>query len=129
MTTPVLAEYLCVVTNNPCIAGRGVRHVEGSPLDVLDAVERLLQAGYSLVSAPLPPNIPLMRAPYRSVLLERSSHRYDAGGLLSVAAARERFATQRAIADAPAGTDGDFADIDGRLLQRALREYETVSDL
>ena len=124
MMTFALAEPLCVVTNNPRIAGRDVRHVEGSPLDVLEAVERLLQSGYSLVSAPLPPNIPLMRAPYRSLLLERSSRRYDVEGLRSIAAARERFMTQRAISGSVAGTDDDFADIDGRLLQRALRDYE-----
>ncbi|HCL79959.1 MAG TPA: hypothetical protein DIC53_08345, partial [Synergistaceae bacterium] len=67
-----------VVTNNPevqAILGAdetvaSVRYVPGTPLDVLDAAELRLQQGYRLVSAPLPPNIPLMRAPYRSLVLE-----------------------------------------------------------
>ena len=122
-----LPESLCVITNNPRVADHGacqVRRVEGSPLDVLDAAEKLLQSGYALLSAPLPPNIPLMRAPYRSMLMEKSTRRYDVEGLRSIAAARERYETQRAIKVSNLVTGEDFAAIDVTLLQRTRRDYE-----
>ena len=121
-----------IVTNNPRLtadfaASHGVLcvvSVEGSPVDVLNRTEELLQRGYRLISAPLPPNIPLMRAPYRSLLLERVGRRYDAPGLIALAKARERMETQRAIdASAGPGTDGDFALIDEELLCRTLRDH------
>ena len=70
-----------IVTNNPRLTADfavshgivSVHRVEGSPLDVLDRAEALLQEGRTLVSAPLPPNVPLMRAPYRSLLLAQSA--------------------------------------------------------
>ena len=124
-----------IVTNNPRLtadfaASHGVvfiHGVEGSPLDVVDRAEELLQQGRELISAPLPPNIPLMRAPYRSLLLALSEKRYDAQGLLSLAKARERLTTQREIdADDPSqglsGRGEDFALIDEDLLCRALRD-------
>ena len=120
-----IPESLCIITNNPQVASdSGVHRVEGSPLDVLDAVEKLLQSGYALLSAPLPPNIPLMRAPYRSMLMEKSTRRYDVEGLRSVAAARERYETQRAIKVSDLVMGEDFAAIDVTLLQRTLRDHE-----
>ena len=124
--------HLEIVTNNPRLtadfaASYGVvriEAVEGSPLDVLSRTEELLQDGYRLVSAPLPPNIPLMRAPYRSLLVERADRRYDVAGLTALSKARERLETQRAIdSSAGSGTDADFALIDEELLLRTLRDY------
>lgn len=120
-----------VVTNNPRLtadlaASHGVvsiHHVEGSPVDVMTRAEELLQVGRMLISAPLPPNIPLMRAPYRSLLLALVERRYDAQGLLSLEKARERLTTQRAIdEDAGQGRSEDFAMIDEDLLLRAMRD-------
>lgn len=124
--------HLEIVTNNPRLtadfaAGHGIvriEAVEGSPLDVLSRTEELLQGGYRLVSAPLPPNIPLMRAPYRSLLVERADRRYDVAGLTALSKARERMETQRAIDSCTGpGTDADFALIDEELLLRALRDH------
>lgn len=126
------AGHLEIVTNNPRLtadfaASHGVFcivNVEGSPLAVLSRAETLLQEGYRLVSAPLPPNIPLMRAPFRSLLLERAERRYDTMGLMALSKARERMETQRAIdASAGPGTDDDFALIDEELLRRTLRDH------
>ena len=91
---------------------------------MLDKVEALLQSGYRLVSAPLPPNIPLMRAPYRSLLVEKADKCYDTHGLISVEKARERLITQRAIDESfLPGTEDDFALIDTNLLLRTLRDH------
>ncbi|NLL37022.1 MAG: hypothetical protein GX256_05825 [Fretibacterium sp.] len=120
-----------IVTNNPRVTEpfavtHGVVFVhrsDGSQLDVLDRVEALLQEGYRLVSAPLPPNIPLMRAPYRSILIEKGARRYDVPGILAVDKARERLETQRAIDESfTPGSEEDFALIDEQLLLRALRD-------
>ena len=127
-----------IVTNNPRLTAdfavshgvASVHRVEGSPLDVLDRTEALLQEGRTLVSAPLPPNGPHLRAPYRSLLLAQSARRYDAAGLLSLAKARERLTTQRAIdEDAGPGRSEDFALIDEDLLCRALRDSRLCLDL
>jgi hypothetical protein len=97
----------------------------GTPLDVLDMAEAMLQDGWKLVSAPLPPNIPMMRAPYRSLLLERNKRRYDSAGILSIAAARERFTAQRTGKKVSAASE-DFAAIDVTFLERALRDRESL---
>ena len=101
-----------------------VHRVEGSPLDVIACAEELLQEGRCLITAPLPPNIPLMRAPYRSLLLARTGQKYDVQGLRALAKARERLTVQRAIdEDAGPGRSEDFAFIDEDLLLRGLRDY------
>ena len=126
-------EILEVVSNNPRMSEESaalqgiarIHDVEGTPLDVMDRAEKLLQDGYMLVSAPLPPNIPLMRAPYRSLLLKKAPRKYDAEGLKALFKARERIAVQRSIDQSCLpGTEGDFASIDEELLLRALRDYE-----
>ena len=119
-----------VVSNNPLvdaefgiIHGVAVHVVEGTFPDVLDRTEELLQNGRRLVSAPLPPNIPMMRAPFRSVLIEKNtSRKYDIEGLNALAKARERVVTQRENGKSPSGTDEDFAAIDREMLLRALRD-------
>ncbi len=75
-------KILQIVTNNPDIYWSpempyGVVFTEGSPLDVLDKTEELLQHGWRLLSAPLPPNVPIMRGPYRSLVIEESESKYD----------------------------------------------------
>ena len=120
------ARRFDVVTNNPEVrrllgtAGEGVhvRFVPGTPLDVFDEAALLLQQGYRLVSAPLPPNIPMMRAPWRSLLVERADRQYDVPGLLALEKARATLAAQRAV-DAPEDRVGDFARMDVELLRRA----------
>lgn len=71
------AKELRIVTNNSWIeTGPAVPHeivfVEGTPMEVLDKTEELLQQGWRLVSAPLPPNVPIMRGPYRSLVIEKN---------------------------------------------------------
>lgn len=124
-----------VVTNNPRVTAdfavtHGIVFVHGggdSQLGVLDRTEELLQKGYRLISTPLPPNIPLMRAPFRSLLVEETDRRYDAQGLSALAKARERLTTQRAIDESfLPGSEDDFALIDEELLLRALRDYGLI---
>jgi hypothetical protein len=134
--------YLEIVSNNPRVdadfaAAHGavcVHRVEGSFLDVLTRAEDLLQDGRRLLSAPLPPNVPLMRAPFRSLLVEkiafpgeksRKSRKYDVEGLKALDKAMERVLTQRKNWVPPSGApeaEDDFAMIDVELLLRALRE-------
>ena len=62
------AKILQIVTNNPEVhrcpdMPYGVVFAEGDPMGVLDKTEELLQDGWRLVSAPLPPNVPVMRGP------------------------------------------------------------------
>ena len=131
-------EILEIVTNSPRLtadfaASHGassIHRVEGSPLDVIDRAEALLQEGRRLISAPLPPNIPLMRAPYRSLLVARSERKYDVEGLRALEKARERLTLQRSIdEDAGPGRNEDFALIDEDLLLRALRDHRLGREL
>jgi hypothetical protein len=124
-----------IVSNNPLVSaefaaahGMVVHEVAGTLVDVLGRLEELLQDGRRLVSTPLPPNIPLMRAPFRSVLVEKNaaSRKYDAEGLISLAKAKERVLAQSKNA-APLSEMGselekDFAVIDREMLLRALRD-------
>jgi hypothetical protein len=99
--------------------------VEGAFSDVLDRAEELLQNGRRLVSAPLPPNVPLMRAPFRSILVEKNSpQKYDVKGLDTLAKARERVFAQRenAASFSKTGAKEDFAAIDREMLLRAFRD-------
>lgn len=103
-----------------------VEYVDGTPLDTLERAGLLLRRNHRLLSAPLPPNIPLMRAPFRSLLLERTEEAQGTGqDLLAIEKARETMRTQRAIAACDERTGKraeDFAMIDLDLLKRALRE-------
>ncbi|MDR1649101.1 MAG: GrdX family protein [Synergistaceae bacterium] len=126
-----------VVSNNPLvdaefgvIHGAAIHAVAGTFPDVLDRTEELLQNGRRLVSAPLPPNVPLMRAPFRSVLIEKNtSRKYDTEGLNALAKARERVQTQRKNGKLLSGTDEDFAAIDREMLLRALRDVRLCAAL
>ena len=118
-----------IVTNNPDVARTeqmpfDVVAVEGSPFEVLDKVSELLQQGWRLRSTPLPPNVPLMRAPYRSLVIQENDRQYDAAGLTAVEKARERYRIERTKVST--GTDEDFAAIDISMLQRTLRDISLI---
>ena len=118
-------KILQIVTNNPEIYWSpempyGVVSVEGDPIDVLDRTEELLQHGWRLLSAPLPPNVPIMRGPYRSLVIEESDRQYDKEGMIAIEKARERDLIERKRnCQEP---QEDFALIDRQMLQRALRD-------
>lgn len=120
---------LLALTNNPAVRDSEkisceVLFLNGSPLDVLNRAEELLQRNARLLSAPLPPNVPTMRGPYRTIFLEKNcSKQYDAAGLISVAKARKRYEAARKVAVYE--EDPDFADIDLSFAIRVLRDIAT----
>ena len=114
---------LKIVTNNPYLIQDGempleVHYTEGTPLDVLDKTEMLLQQGFRLLSAPLPPNVPLMRAPYRSLILAVSDLRYDIDGIEALRKAKARLDIERTVRVAPKASD--FAELDRIMLLQEL---------
>lgn len=116
-------KILQIVTNNPEIYWTpehpyGVVTVDGSPLDVLDRTEELLQQNWRLLSAPLPPNVPIMRGPYRSLVIEESENQFDAAGIIATQKARERYKMERQ--NGVKEPNPDFAEIDRQMLLRAL---------
>ncbi len=126
------AKILQIVTNNPEVhrcpdMPYGVVFAEGDPMGVLDKTEELLQDGWRLVSAPLPPNVPIMRGPYRSLVIEESEDRYDCRGILSLAKARERYLMERQVNCSEPGKD--FALIDRQMLLRALRDFAILNGI
>lgn len=126
---------LLILTNNRHVVEREeatsppTTYVEGTPIQVLEQAIEMLQKGYRLVSAPLPPNIPMMRAPFRSLILEACDAQYDIDGIEAVEKARRTMARQRGIGSAAAdGVENaaDFAKIDEEYLLRALRDYRII---
>jgi hypothetical protein len=114
---------LKIVTNNPYLIQDEempleVHYTEGTPLDVLDEIEMLLQQGFRLLSAPLPPNVPLMRAPYRSLILAVSDLRYDIDGIEAIRKAKARLDIERTVRVAPKASD--FAELDRIMLLQEL---------
>jgi hypothetical protein len=114
---------LKIVTNNPYLIQDEempleVYYTEGTPLDVLDEIEMLLQQGFRLLSAPLPPNVPLMRAPYRSLILAVSDLRYDIDGIEAIRKAKARLDIERTVRVAPKASD--FAELDRIMLLQEL---------
>ena len=119
-------KELRIVTNNGWIEkGPAVPHeiipVDGTPLEVLDKAEELLQQGWKLVSAPLPPNVPIMRGPYRSLVIEKNDRQYDKDGLIAIDKARERYRMERENHNLPEPGE-DFGVRDRQMLQRMLRD-------
>ena len=114
-----------VVTNNPAIlTNKDMPHdiifVEGSPVDVLDKAEELIQQHWSLLSTPLPPNIPIMRGPYRSLVIKEADEQYDTKGLLALDKARTRYVMEREFRTMH--PNADFGEIDRTMLYRTLRD-------
>ena len=131
MTSSAPRKYLAV-TNNPLVlSGKDlpveVSPAEGDALAVLSAAEDLLTRGYSLVSAPLPPNVPMMRCRWRSLLLRTSEDGTDVEGLRMIGKARERLTLQ---ARAPGGlASDDYAALDREYLERGLRDLSILEGL
>jgi len=118
-------KILQIVTNNPDIYWSpempfGIIRVDGSPIDVLYKTEELLQHNWRLLSAPLPPNVPVMRGPYRSIVIEDSEKQYDPAGLIALDKARGRYEIERR--GSCASMEKDFAVIDRQMLLRTLRD-------
>jgi len=88
-----------IITNNPEIAhfyGKeyDIRFMEDTSVyDVYDAIEILLQKHFVLITMPLPANVPIIRSPVRTVVLEKSVTRVDGEGLVLIGNARERTMT------------------------------------
>ena len=125
-------KILQIVTNNPEIYWSpempyGVVFTEGDPIDVLDRTEELLQNGWRLLSAPLPPNVPIMRGPYRSRVIEESESKYDKEGIIAVEKARDRYLIERQ--KNCADPQEDFALIDRKMLQRTLRDISILNGI
>lgn len=123
-------KILKIVTNNPHVSQgiskpNEVLFLEGSPFDVLDKTEELLQQGWKLRSAPLPPNVPIMRGPYRSLAIETSDSQYDAAGLIAIDKARKRYEIERT--QNCMGPGDDFAVIDKEMLERTLRDISILN--
>lgn len=117
---------LLLLTNNPLLleepGNTPVRPVPDRGLPaVLRVALELVQSGYRLVSTPLPPNVPLIRAPYRSLLLERHNCQYDAQGIMALEKAGQT-AAALGTATYGEGPARDSAFIDREILRRTFRE-------
>ena len=123
---------MLIVTNNPWIE-KGpavpceIMLVEGDPISVLDRTEELLQQGWKLVSTPLPPNVPIMRGPFRSLVTEKNDRQYDRDGLIAIDKARVRYKLERANHNCPEPGE-DFGVIDRQMLQRTLRDASLAKE-
>lgn len=103
-----------------------VRRVAGGIDDFYTALGTLLQNNCELISAPLPPNVPLIRSPVRSVIVRMSRRKYDTEGLLLLEKAQERSA---ALGVAPANRLlRDLERIDKDHICRAIRQLREVLD-
>ena len=96
-------KELRIVTNNGWIEkGPAVPHeiipVDGTPLEVLDKAEELLQQG-----------------------IEKNDRQYDKDGLIAIDKARERYRMERENHNLPEPGE-DFGVIDRQMLQRMLRD-------
>ena len=121
-------QYL-VLSNNtvlpPLLAdGIPVRPVVGGVDALYAALGDLLQSGYTLVSAPLPPNVPLIRSPVRSVIVRHSERRYDVEGLSLLEKAKERSATLGVTSEERLLRDLEFIDRDHLL--RAIHQLQEL---
>ena len=120
-------EYLILSNNGtlgPEAYGLAVKHVPGDVEAMYDAISEHLQNGYTLVSSPLPANVPLIRSPVRSVILGKSPRRYDVQGLLTLEKARGR-TDVLGVADDPR-TRADLEFIDKDQLARALAQLKEL---
>lgn len=117
---------LLLLTNNPLVLEKPgttpVKAVEGKGLAaVFETAMALVQSGYRLISTPLPPNVPLIRAPYRSLLLERNERKYDARSILALEKAGQTVAKLgSSVYEESQALDSAF--IDREILLRAFRE-------
>lgn len=117
---------LLILTNNYLVAeDKSLPAIKWTDELGLDAIFQqalvLVQSGYELISAPLPPNVPLTRAPHRSLVFRESSNQYDVAGIIALEKANERL-----VVLGSSGLTGEQAEdaafIDRELLRRALDE-------
>jgi len=121
-------EYL-ILTNNGSIGqwpGFAVVRVQGG----LDAVYRVLsehlQNGYELISTPIPANVPLIRSPVRSIILRKTTRKYDARGLIALEKAQERTDVLGIIDEER--TRSDLELIDKNQLGRTVRQLTELTE-
>lgn len=120
-----------VVTNNAALQAGGVAGLDLAPVTggleaVYDALSRMLQSGYRLVSSPLPANVPLIRSPVRSVIVQKTDRRFDVPGLLALERARER--SQTLGVNAEARLRGDLELIDKDQFHRAVAQLKAFDE-
>lgn len=131
----IMPTQKIILTNNPLLMENEsdlpeIRRVDSLGLEpvLLTALE-LSQSGYKLISAPLPPNVPLIRAPYRSLLLNGNSRRYDAEGIKALEKALEKARLLNSDRPPPGPDQArDAAFIDRELLRKALSEYTHLQE-
>ncbi|QJT07554.1 GrdX family protein [Oceanidesulfovibrio marinus] len=127
-------EYV-ILTNNGSIIGTDLQdfaviHVPGGIEAIYEAISDHLQNGYALVSSPLPANVPLIRSPIRSVILEKNSRKYDAQGLITLEKAKARTAIVGVHDTGRTRFDLECINKDQLLLAiRQLKEFDLCSRL
>lgn len=94
------------------VRGIAVTRICGGIEAIYEAVGNSLQNGCSLVSAPLPANVPLIRSPVRSIIVQKSARKYDASGLMMLEKAKERSAVLGTIDNALTRADLEYIDKD-----------------
>ena len=122
-------EYLILSNNStlgPEAYGLAVKHVPGDVEAMYDAISEHLQNGYTLVSSPLPANVPLIRSPVRSVIVQKADRRFDVPGLLALERARER--SQTLGVNAEARLRGDLELIDKDQFHRAVAQLKAFDE-
>ena len=123
---------LLLLTNNPLVLDQPgdtpVQTVEEPGLAaVLRTALDLVQSGYRLISTPLPPNVPLIRAPYRSLLLRRHERQYDVQSIMALEKAG-RTAAKLGASNYEERSALDSAFIDREILRRTFREAGLLSE-
>lgn len=118
-----------ILSNNSTLAdmvcGIPVEHVDSGLPEFHAALSNALLNNHKLVSAPLPPNVPLIRSPVRSVILQKSDRKYDAQGLIALEKAMERSKALGLNEDDRVRKDLEFIDKDHLLhALEQLREME-----
>lgn len=120
--------YTIVTNNATLLADAGLslalRPVAGGLEAIYDTVSEMLQSGYRLISSPLPANVPLIRSPVRSIIVEKADKRFDVQGLLTLERARER--TMVLGSNDDARVRGDLETIDRDQLFRAMAQLDAI---
>ncbi len=118
-------SYVVVTNNSKLVSGEAalphgfaVRAVEGGVEAIYATLEDALQNGYVLITSPLPPNVPLIRSPVRSVIVKKAERRYDKDGLIVLEKARERTSVLGSTDCSRTRPDLEMIDLDQ--LRRAL---------
>ncbi len=120
--------YTIVTNNAALLADDGLPFaltpVAGGLETIYDTLSAMLQSGYRLISSPLPANVPLIRSPVRSIIVEKSEKQFDVQGLLTLERAKERTAVLGVNDDAR--VRNDLETIDRDQLFRAIAQLEEI---